>query len=144
MTPDELDILYQIVAGEGIFRFLGSGLWTYPEHNRRQERLYLACCQLEVQGRVRRQVDDGEAVLFVPSAGGGDMKSQEIIKAHEVFEQAEAQQVLYQEAHVFLGTLRERVTLPPDLQGTALSLLARMDNLAKRPRLRPRGETSDG
>jgi hypothetical protein len=144
MTPEELDVFYEVVAGEGVFRLLGKGFWTYPAHNRRQERLYLACCQLEAQGRLRRQVDDGEAVLFVPREGGGAMKAQEITNAHEVFDRAEARQAVYAEAHVFLAQLRAQVTLPPELQGTALSLLARMDNLAKRRPQRPRGETSDG
>ena len=67
------------------------------------------------------------------------------MKAHEVFDRAEARQTLYEEAHTFLGHLRASgVVLPGEFQIQALSLLARMDDLAERPQSRPRKGPSHG
>jgi hypothetical protein len=59
--------LYQLIAGEGRYAHLGSGLRTYPsDPDPNQAALHRACVRLEQYGHVRQRriEDEGSTVLW--------------------------------------------------------------------------------
>jgi hypothetical protein len=65
-TKAELNELYDIVAGNGRWAIVGSGLRTYPDSDEwKQIRLHQGCLELEKQDRIQRKIDEPDYVLWV-------------------------------------------------------------------------------